>query len=181
MPRSTASYLSRARAALAAQGSASAPDAASALPPSSVAAAQFLVAHQIKPTRVRVQVLETLHEQTPVDGLMSAEDIYRAVLLRGEQIILPTIYNVLSMLADLALIERYRPGEGPALFSPRRDERFAALLVCADCGHARPLRDDALRQRLNALAHDNGFSLTEPAVVLRGRCAGCETARHRLS
>lgn len=181
MPRSTTSALSRARAALAAAHPASAPEGAELLSPTAQAAADFLGAHRVKPTRVRVQVLGTLMERTPAEGLISAEDIYRAVLLRGEPIVLATIYNVLSRLADEDLIERYRPGEGPALFCPRREQRFGALLVCGGCGHVRGLHTTALQTQLSALAHEHGFAITEPTAVLRGRCARCDAAPTRLS
>ena len=177
MPRSTTSAFSRARVAIGAvdAGTASVSDVAQPLSAAGQAAAAFLAAHRIKPTRVRVQVLETLRERTPANGLISAEDIFRAVLLRGERIVLATIYNVLSLLADMDLIERYRLGEGPALFSPRRDQRFVALLICGDCGQVRGLHTSALQQQLDTLARDHGFAMTEPTVVLRGRCVTCDT------
>jgi Fur family ferric uptake transcriptional regulator len=174
VPRSNASIFSRTRAAT---ETAATPvvDIAAPLSAAGQAAATYLSAHRIKPTRVRVQVLETLRARTPANGLISAEDIYRAVLLRGERIVLATIYNVLSLLADMDLIERYRLGEGPALFSPRRDQRFVALLICGDCGQVRGLHTSALQQQLDTLARANGFAMTEPTVVLRGRCITCAT------
>ncbi|WP_141100908.1 Fur family transcriptional regulator [Roseateles aquatilis] len=127
----------------------------------------------VKPTAMRVQVYEVLRAHAPGDRLMTPDEIYSEIRRDGGSIGLPSIYNVLSLLADVSLIERYRLGEGPALFSARRAERLGALLVCGGCGQVSGRRSAALEAQIRALAGEQGFTLAETTVVLRGLCNAC--------
>ncbi|MFT3817274.1 MAG: Fur family transcriptional regulator [Rubrivivax sp.] len=141
---------------------------------------KLLRSRGLRPTAPRLQVLEALLRHTPADGCLSTEDIYAAIQREGGSLGVNQIYTTLASLADAELIERYRIGIGPALFSPRRGERMSALLSCRRCQQIKGLRHGGLQSLLGALAREQGFEADETTVVLRGQCASCAAAGGHL-
>lgn len=143
-------------------------------------ARSLLRSRGLRPTAPRLQVLDALQRHTPADGCLSTDELYAAIRRDGGSPCLNQIYTTLANLADAGLIERYRTGSGPALFSPRRGERISALLSCSRCQQIKGLRHDGLRSQLGTVAREQGFQIDEATVVLRGRCADCAAAAGRL-
>jgi Fe2+ or Zn2+ uptake regulation protein len=157
------------------------PPPPAALADASLGAAERLRACGLRPTHARVFVLDVLQACTSADGCLKPEAIYAEADRQGVSISLPTIYSVLSQLADVQLIDRYRMPDRPAVFSIKRGERRNGHLLCIRCGAVITVFDGDIQQRLRELADAHGFVASEFASVVRGFCTPCQALRRSSS
>jgi len=153
----------------------------SAAPDDDDALTALLHAHGVKTTPIRIFVLRALRDGAPADGCLTPDEVCRAIYRRGDKASVPQVYNVLSMLADGGIIDRYRLGMGPALYCLRRGPAWSALQVCSRCEQARGVRNRALDAQLRRVAQASDFQLTGHTVILHGLCPRCAAAGRRLS
>ena len=85
------------------------------------------------------------------------------------------VYRALDKLMEFGMVHRLESLNAfVACGQPEsEDHRATAFTICDDCGEVAEIPDDSLAQRLDNLASEAGFQLTEPTVELRGVCQGC--------
>lgn len=122
----------------------------------------------LKVTLPRVKILEILEQSTPRH--MTAEDIYRTLLDRGEEIGLATVYRVLTQFVGAGLVERHHFEGGQAVFELNRGGHHDHI-VCVECGHVEEFFDEQIERCQREIAGRLGFDIEDHSLIIYGNCA----------
>lgn len=125
----------------------------------------------LKITLPRVKILEVL-ESSPQHHL-SAEDVYRALLLKNEEVGVATVYRVLTQFEAAGLVVRHNFDGGHAVFEISPDEHHDHI-VCIQCGRVEEFQDQEIEDRQEKVAIRLGYKLTEHNLNLYGYCPDCQ-------
>lgn len=130
----------------------------------------------LKATLPRLQILDIF--QTTETRHLSAEDVYRLLLVQGHDIGLATVYRVLTQLHQAGLLKQARFESGKAVYE-LDDGQHHDHLICTLCGRVQEFHDDLIEQRQRSIAREFGFEVIEHAHVLYGQCTNthCEHRR----
>lgn len=139
--------------------------------PVSVLSAHDLHASGLKATLPRLKVLQIFREST--ERHLSAEDVYKTLLVTGSDIGLATVYRVLMQFVQAGLLERQHFEGGKAVFE-LNEGRHHDHLVCVCCGRVEEFVDAGIEQRQREIAAERGFVLQEHALALYGVCSRAE-------
>jgi len=121
----------------------------------------------LKVTLPRLKVLEILEDNS--DSHMSAEDVYKALLKRDEDVGLATVYRVLTQFEAAHLVHRHHFEEGHSVFELNQGEHHDHI-VCVDCGRVEEFVDNVIEQRQQDIAKSMDFLITDHSLYLYGRC-----------
>lgn len=121
----------------------------------------------LKVTLPRVKILEVLEEND--DRHMTAEAVYRALLERGEEIGLATVYRVLTQFEGAGLVARHHFEGGQAVFELDRGEHHDHI-VCLQCGRVEEFVDDTIEACQKKIAAKHGFSIKDHSLIIYGNC-----------
>ncbi len=121
----------------------------------------------LKVTLPRVKILEILEENSLRH--MSAEDVYKELLARDEEIGLATVYRVLTQFETAGLAERHHFEGGQAVFELNRGEHHDHI-VCTTCGKVEEFMDETIEKCQSRIADKNGFKIIDHSLVLYGEC-----------
>ena len=131
----------------------------------------------LKATLPRIKILEIF--QRTERRHMTAEDVYKALLLEGADIGLATVYRVLMQFEQAGLLTRSNFESGKAVFELNEGQHHDHL-VCLDCGRVEEFYDPEIEQRQRAVAISRGFTLQEHTLALYARCTKTDcTHRHK--
>jgi Fur family ferric uptake transcriptional regulator len=120
----------------------------------------------------RTRVIEFLDAQ---GCCVSAQELHRELVSRGERVGLASVYRVLEALAEKRLVQRVDLGDGLARFEAMRDgDEHHHHIVCDDCGRIEPFADQRLERALREVEKRSGYSVAGHDVVLRGACSACQ-------
>ncbi len=119
----------------------------------------------LKVTLPRVKILEILEDSK--NHHMSAEDVYRALMENGSEIGLATVYRVLTQFEAAGLVTRHHFDSGQAIFELDTGDNHSHI-VCVKSGKLAEFKDETIDKRLNEIATDLGYNLTEYRIVLHG-------------
>lgn len=125
----------------------------------------------LKVTLPRVKILNAL--ETSDKHHLSAEDVYKALLQKGEEIGLATVYRVLTQFEGAGLVCRHHFEGGQSVFELNRGGHHDHL-VCVECGKVVEFVEEAIEERQRAIARQHGFTLEEHSLVIYGVCADCQ-------
>lgn len=128
----------------------------------------------LKVTLPRVKILDLL--ETSGKRHLSAEEVYKLLLEKGEQIGLATVYRVLTQFEEAGLVCR-RHFEGVQSVFERDQGRHHDHLVCVQCGKVAEFMDEAIEARQKAIARRHRFTLKDHSLVIYGLCAECRRGR----
>jgi Fur family ferric uptake transcriptional regulator len=120
----------------------------------------------LKITLPRIKILELL--QLPSSQHTSAEDLYKQLLSKGEEIGLATVYRVLNQFDDAGIVTRHYFEGGKSVFELATQNHHDHL-VCLDCGHVIEFHDDLIEDRQREIAAENDMKLTAHSLYLYGR------------
>jgi len=121
----------------------------------------------LKVTLPRVKILEVLDDNDTLH--MTAEDVYRMLLDRGEEISLATVYRVLTQFESAGLVSRHHFESGQSVFELNRGEHHDHI-VCMECGKVEEFYDDVIEKRQHAVAEERGFSIGDHSLIIYGHC-----------
>ena len=130
----------------------------------------------LKVTLPRVKILDVLEHSDKRH--MSAEDVYRALLDRGGEIGLATVYRVLTQFEQAGLVARHHFEGGQAVFELNRGGHHDHL-VCVRCGRVVEFLEPAIEERQDAIARQHGFTLEDHSLVIYGVCPACQDKDRR--
>ncbi len=127
----------------------------------------------LKATLPRIKILEIF--QHAARRHMTAEDVYKALLLEGADIGLATVYRVLMQFEQAGLLSRSNFESGKAVFEINEGQHHDHL-VCLDCGRVEEFFDAQIEQRQREVTVSRGFELQEHSLALYARCTkvNCE-------
>lgn len=121
----------------------------------------------LKATGPRLKILEIFRASSVRH--LTAEDVYRTLMLEGTDIGLATVYRVLTQFEQAGLLSKQHFESGKAIYELNDGEHHDHL-VCLDCGHVEEFVDVDIEKRQKNIAKTVGFELTEHAMALYGHC-----------
>ncbi|RDH84329.1 MAG: ferric iron uptake transcriptional regulator [endosymbiont of Escarpia spicata] len=121
----------------------------------------------LKVTLPRVKILELLEASVPRH--VSAEDVYKMLLEKGEEIGLATVYRVLTQFETAGLVTRHNFEGGHAVFELDRGEHHDHI-VCVLCGKVEEFMDATIEERQKEIAAEHGFEMEDHSLIIYGRC-----------
>ena len=124
----------------------------------------------LKITLPRLKILQLLEQSK--DRHMSAEDVYKTLIDMGEDISLATVYRVLTQFEAAKLIDKHNFEGGHAVFEIRSHAHHDHL-VCVKCGRVEEFLDDMIESRLEHIAENIQFKITDHALNIYGICSKC--------
>jgi Fur family ferric uptake transcriptional regulator len=129
----------------------------------------------LKVTLPRLKILEIL--QGPQNQHISAEDVYKILLEKGEEIGLATVYRVLNQFDDAGILNRHHFEGGKSVFEISQKAHHDHL-VCLSCGKVFEFEDNVIERRQDQIAAQHDMKLTNHSLYLYGECkrADCENA-----
>jgi len=119
----------------------------------------------LKVTLPRIKILEVLEQNA--DQHLSAEDIYRLLLDQGEEIGLATVYRVLTQFESAEIVTRHQFEGGKAVFELVAKGNHDHI-VCVKTGVVEEFYDPIIQERINRIAEEHGFEITDHALVIYG-------------
>ena len=121
----------------------------------------------LKVTLPRVKILQVL-EQGDAHH-MTAEDVYKTLLERNDEIGLATVYRVLTQFVDAGLVERHHFEGGQAIFELNRGGHHDHI-VCQQCGRVEEFVDETIERHQHAIAEKHGFKIEDHSLIIYGTC-----------
>lgn len=135
-----------------------------------------LKSNGLKATAPRLKILEVFQQATARH--LSAEDVYRALLDKQDDIALATVYRVLQQFEQAGILSRHHFESGKAVYEMDEGEHHDHL-VCLDCGHVEEFFDAEIEARQKRVAQARGFDLQEHALALYATCTKTDCPHRR--
>ena len=129
--------------------------------------AEELKSSGLKATLPRIKILEVFQHTTRRH--MTAEDVYKSLLIEGSDIGLATVYRVLMQFEQAGLLTRSNFESGKSVFELNEGHHHDHL-VCLTCGRVEEFYDPEIEVRQRAVAESRGFDLQEHSLALYARC-----------
>src|SRR6202012_4850093 len=101
----------------------------------------------------RLKILDILSD--PEERDMSAQNIYKKLLVSNEDIGLATVYRVLTQFEAAGLVTRHHFEGGMAVFEMNQGAHHDHI-VCLDCGRVEEFMDSGIEERQTAVAQRLG-------------------------
>ena len=121
----------------------------------------------LKATLPRIKILEIF--QRSQQRHMTAEDVFKSLLMDGADIGLATVYRVLMQFEQAGLLSRSHFESGKSVFELNEGKHHDHLL-CLTCGRVEEFYDADIETRQRAIAEQRGFALQEHALSLYAVC-----------
>ena len=107
----------------------------------------------LKATAPRLKILELFQKGS--QRHMTAEDVYRHLMLQNVDIGLATVYRVLMQFEQAGLLTRSQFESGKAVYELNEGQHHDHL-VCLDCGLVEEFFDADIEDRQHAIARAKG-------------------------
>src|SRR6202163_782739 len=117
----------------------------------------------LKVTLPRLKILDILADGSARH--MSAEDIYKKLLVSNEDIGLATVYRVLTQFEAAGLVTRHHFEGGTAVFELNQGAHHDHI-VCVDCGRVEEFMDGGIEERQQAVAKRSSRGISGAAPIL---------------
>ena len=121
----------------------------------------------LKATLPRLKVLEIF--QKGGQRHMTAEDVFRSLLLERSDVGLATVYRVLTQFEQAGILTRSNFESGKAVYELNEGQHHDHL-VCLDCGKVEEFFDAQIEERQKQVATAKGFMIAEHALSLYAHC-----------
>lgn len=121
----------------------------------------------LKATLPRLKILEIF--QKGQQRHMTAEDVFRVLLLEHSDVGLATVYRVLAQFEQADILVRSHFESGKAVYELNEGQHHDHL-VCLDCGRVEEFFDAEIEQRQHAVAKTKGFVIADHALSLYAHC-----------
>src|SRR3979411_2280825 len=121
----------------------------------------------LKVTLPRLKILDILADGSARH--MSAEDIYKKLLVSNEDIGLATVYRVLTQFEAAGLVTRHHFEDGMAVFEINHGTHHDHI-VCLDCGRVEEFMDSGIEERQTSVAQRLRVTIREHSLIMYGPC-----------
>ena len=122
----------------------------------------------LKATLPRLKILE-LFERSK-ERHLSAEDVYKILINKGEDVGLATVYRVLTQFEEAGLLSRHHFESGKAVFEINEGTHHDHI-VCVKCGRVEEFYDEEIEKRQQQAAESRGFTMQEHSLMIYGICS----------
>ena len=126
-----------------------------------------LKSNGLKATVPRLKILDVF--QRGGQRHMTAEDVFRQLLIDNADIGLATVYRVLTQFEQAGLLHRNHFESGKAVYELNEGQHHDHM-VCLDCGRVEEFYDPEIEQRQQAVAQAKGFVIADHALSLYAHC-----------
>ena len=122
----------------------------------------------LKATLPRIKIMEVL-ESTAIqeEAHFSAEDIYKELLNRGENIGLASVYRVLTQFETAGIVKKHHFEGSHAVYEVIEENH--EHMVDVETGKVLEFQDSELVAKLNKIANNSGYQLVDHNLVLHVR------------
>ena len=117
----------------------------------------------LKVTHPRMRILQILEEST--ERHMTAEDIYRQLLVNQEDIGLATVYRVLTQFEAAGMVVKHNFESGQAVFELERG-RHHDHMIDIESGKVVEFVSEQIERLQREIADKHGYVLEEHSLVL---------------
>lgn len=119
----------------------------------------------LKATLPRIKIMEVL-ESTAIqeEAHFSAEDIYKELLNKGENIGLASVYRVLTQFETAGIVKKHHFEGSHAVYEVLEENH--EHMVDVESGKVLEFQDNELIERLNSIAKNAGYQLVDHNLVL---------------
>ena len=119
----------------------------------------------LKATLPRIKIMEVL-ESTAIqeEAHFSAEDIYKELLNKGENIGLASVYRVLTQFETAGIVKKHHFEGSHAVYEVIEENH--EHMVDVESGKVLEFQDKELIERLNSIANNAGYQLVDHNLVL---------------
>lgn len=121
----------------------------------------------LKITEPRLTILALMQEHSM--SHFSAEDVYKLLLERGEDIGLATVYRVLNQFDEANILIRHNFEGNKSVFELAPSEHHDHI-ICVDCGKVFEFNDEIIEQRQKQISEQHGIKLKTHSLYLYGKC-----------
>ncbi len=121
----------------------------------------------LKATLPRLKILEVF--QSGAQRHMTAEDVFRHLLLEHTDVGLATVYRVLTQFEQAGILSRNHFESGKAVYELNEGQHHDHM-VCLDCGRVEEFYDPEIESRQQAVAQAKGFVIADHALSLYAHC-----------
>ncbi|MFZ7239737.1 ferric iron uptake transcriptional regulator [Avibacterium avium] len=122
----------------------------------------------LKITEPRLTILALMQEHSM--SHFSAEDVYKLLLERGEDIGLATVYRVLNQFDEANILTRHNFEGNKSVFELAPTEHHDHI-ICVDCGKVFEFNDEIIEQRQKQISEEHGIKLKTHSLYLYGKCS----------
>lgn len=126
----------------------------------------------LKITGPRLKILQLL---SGAHDHLRAEDIYQQLLASGEDVVLATVYRVLSQFEAAGLVKRHRFAPDVSVFELDEGGHHDHL-VCVRCSQIVEFVDDVIELQQEKIAKHYDFEITDHCLTIYGVCGICRAA-----
>ena len=123
----------------------------------------------LKVTSPRLKVLNILEDSE--DKHLSAEDIYKILLEKGEEFGLATVYRVLNQFESAGLVVKHNFDSGNAVYEID-DKEHHDHMVCLETNRVIEFFDQRIEDIQKEIADKEGFILEDHSLILYVRPKG---------
>ena len=118
----------------------------------------------LKATLPRIKIMEIL-ESTAIqeEAHFSAEDIYKELLQKGENIGLASVYRVLTQFESAGMVKKHHFEGSHAVYEVV--EEHHEHMVDVESGKVLEFQDAELMSKLNEIAENSGYQLVDHNLV----------------
>lgn len=126
----------------------------------------------LKATLPRLKILELFEKGE--EHHLSAEDIYKKLVLLDEELGLATIYRVLTQFEAANLIVRNHFEDGRFVYELNKGPHHDHV-VCDRCGKVDEFVDETIENSQREVAEKFGFKITAHSLQIFGICPKCQS------
>ena len=119
-------------------------------------------------TSQRRAVLEALKEAR---GHPSAEDIYLIVKKKNPRVALGTVYQALSVLEEIGVVDSKHWSESPTRYDLNVEPHID--IRCVGCGEVSEIPGVELGQLEERISNNTPYEVTRTTMVVEGLCPAC--------
>ena len=125
----------------------------------------------LKITEPRLTILALMQEHKMQH--FSAEDVYKILLEKGEEIGLATVYRVLNQFDEAKILTRHNFEGNKSVFELAPIEHHDHI-ICVDCGKVFELNDEVIEKRQREISQKQGIKLENNSLYIYGKCSDIE-------
>ena len=129
----------------------------------------------LKATLPRLKILEVF--QKGAQRHMTAEDVFRVLLVDRSDIGLATVYRVLTQFEQAGILLRSNFESGKAIYELNEGQHHDHF-VCTTCGKVEEFYDPEIEKRQQIVAKAKGWVVEDHSMALYGLCANCARVRN---
>ena len=117
----------------------------------------------LKATLPRIRILEVLERS--VENHLSAEDIYKNLIVNGEDVGLATVYRVLTQFESAGIVTRHNFESGHSVYEITPDDHHDHM-VCLETGDVIEFHDEIIEKQQEKIASEMGYEIVDHSMVL---------------